>query len=130
MPIKIAYDISNLGADFNRYDAKHGINRVVDEVLRELCNRDDVEITAVALDGTDLLNDNIKALLYLENRKPPLNCEFNYTFYPGPRLTKAYKAVFQATESGTLSLRYLRAALYRMAHHRRVTSAKPVFDRN
>src|ERR1044072_9917639 len=130
MPIKVAYDISNLGAYFNRYDAMHGINRVVDEVLNEICNRDELEITVVALDGADLLNDNIKALLYLENKKPPLNCEFNYTFYAGPGVTRAYKAVFQATESGTLSLRYLRAALYRMAHHRRVTSAKPVFDRN
>ncbi len=130
MPIKVAYDISNLGAYFNRYDAMHGINRVVDEVLNEICNRDDLKITAVALDGDDLLNDNIKALLYLENKKPPLNCEFNYTFYAGPGLTRAYKAVFQATESGALSLRYLRAALYRMAHYRRVSSAQPVFDRN
>jgi len=59
MPIKVAYDISNLGAYFNRYDAKHGINRVVEEVLDELCNRDDLEVTAVALDAIDLLNDNI-----------------------------------------------------------------------
>ena len=130
MPIKIAYDISNLGAYFNRYDAMHGINRVVDEVLNEICNRDELEITAVALDGADLLNDNIKALLYLENKKPPLNCKFDYTFYAGPGLTRAYKAVFQATESGAQSLRYLRAALYRMAHYHRVEFAKPVFDRN
>lgn len=114
----------------------HGINRVVDEVLNEICNRDDLEITAVALDGADLLNDNMKALLFLENKKPPLNCEFNYTFYAGPGLTRAYKAVFQATESTAhdqlraLPLRYLRAALYRMAHHRRVAFARQVFDRN
>jgi glycosyltransferase involved in cell wall biosynthesis len=141
MPIKIAYDISNLGVYFNRYDAMHGINRVVDEVLTQICKRDDLEITAVALDGTDLLNDNIKALLYLENRKPPLNCEFNYTFYAGPGLTKAYKKVFLATESKALdrsplhrpralSLRYLRAVLYRMAHYHRVEFPKRVFDRN
>ena len=139
MPIKIAYDISNLAAYFNRYDAMHGINRVVDEVLNQLCNREDLEITAVALDGIDQLNDNIKALLYLENRKPPLNCGFNYTLYPGPGLTKAYKAVLRATESPArvpspfdrpraISLRYLRATLYRMAHYRRQASPARVFD--
>jgi len=134
MPIKVAYDIANLGAYFNRHDAMHGINRVVDEVLNEICKRDDLEVTAVALDGADPLNDNIKALLFLESKKPPLKCEFNYTFYAGPGLTRVYKAVFQATESGAvdqlraLSLRYIRAALYRMAHYRRVSFAKPVFD--
>jgi glycosyltransferase involved in cell wall biosynthesis len=141
MRIKVAYDISNLGVYFNRYDAKHGINRVVDEVLNELCNRDDLELTAVALNGTDILNDNIKALLYLENRKPPLNCQFNYTFYAGPRLTSAYKAVFQATEMAgpdgsvfqrprTAFLRYLRSVLYRLAHYHRVECPNRVFDSN
>jgi glycosyltransferase involved in cell wall biosynthesis len=134
-PIKVAYDISNLASDFGRPDAKSGINRVVDEVLDEICKRDDLEITAVALDVINQLNDNIKALLYVENRQPPLNCEFNYSFYAGPRLTSAYKAVFMATESAAvnrfraLSLRYLRATLYRMAHYHRVVSSEQVFDR-
>jgi len=142
MPIKVAYDISNLGAYYNRYDAKHGINRVVEEVLDELCNRDDLEVTAVALDAIDLLNDNIKALLYLENRKPPLNCEFEQTFNVGPALTRAYKTVFRATESAvldrqlllhrpiTLSLRCLRAALYRIAHGYRAVFPGQEFDRS
>jgi glycosyltransferase involved in cell wall biosynthesis len=139
--VKVAYDISNLGNCFNRSDAKHGINRVVDEVLNEICNLEDLEVTAVALDGADLLNDNIKALLYLENREPPMNCDFNYTFYAGPSLTKAYKAAFQATESKkpgrflsprtrALFLRYLRAVLYRMAHYYSVSFPKRVFDPN
>ena len=142
MPIKVAYDISNLGAYFNRFDAKHGINRVVEEVLNELCNHDDLEVTAVALDAIDRLNHNIKALLYLENRKPPLNCEFENTFYAGPALTRAYKAAFRATESlalepqlsfhgpRALSLRCVRAILYRMAHSYRSVFPKREFDRN
>ena len=136
MPIKIAYDISNLAAYFNRYDAMHGINRVVDEVLNEICNREDLHVTAVALDGADLLNDNIKALLYLENKKPPLNCEFNNSFNAGQGLTRAYKAVFRATESialdrpRALSLRYVRAALYRLAHYHQTVFPKEVFDPN
>jgi glycosyltransferase involved in cell wall biosynthesis len=139
IPIKVAYDISNLGAYFDRYDAMHGINRVVDEVLNEICNRDDLEITAVALDGEDPIVDCIKASLYLENRKPPVNCKFNYTFHVGPALTKTYRAVFRATQSApldrlpfhsprALSLRLLRAALYRMAYQYRVVSPKRVFD--
>ena len=139
MPIKIAYDISNLGAYFDRHDAKHGINRVVDEVLDEICSRDDLEVTAVALEGDDPIVDGIKASLYLENRKPPVNCGFNYTYYAGHGLTRAYKAVFRASQSTALnrlplhslralSLRYVRAALDRKVRQPRVTSSKQVFD--
>ena len=137
MPIKVAYDISNLAADFGRSDAQTGINRVVDEVLDEICKRDDLEIAAVALNGDDPLHDDIKALLYLENKKPPINCEFNYTFPVGPALTNAYRAVFPVAQSRSpeplllhlpraLYRRSLRSALNRMAHYR-AGRAKRVF---
>ena len=137
MPIKVAYDISNLGADFGRPDAANGINRVVDEVLDEICKRDDLELTAVALHGGDPLNDSLRALLYLENKKPPLNCDFNYTLRVPPGLTSVYKTVFHVEQSRAperplfqspraLYLRGLRSALYRV--HRRVGSPKRVFD--
>ena len=137
MPIKIAYDISHLGVYFDRYDAQHGIYRVVDEVLNELCKRDDLAITAVALDGADPLHDSIRSLRYLENRKPPLNCGFNYAFHVSPGLRNVYKAAFGAERWRTperklfhspraLFLRCVRAALYR-AHHR-FGSQRRVFD--
>lgn len=140
MPIKIAYDISNLAAEFGRPDAQTGINRVVDEVLDEICKRDDLEATAVALTDPYSFNDSIKALLYLENRKPPVNCGFNFAFYIAPGLTRAYKPVFLATESAVndglqihplraLFLRGLRSALHRTAYYQRVVFPKPAFDR-
>ena len=137
MSIKIAYDISNLGVYFGRYDAKHGINRVVDELLNELSHRDELEVTAVALEGDDPFVDSIKASLYLDTRKPSINCGFNYTFYSGPVLTKAYKTVLRASQTpdGVVSrslraalLRRLLAALYKIANRHRVESAKRVFD--
>lgn len=128
MPIRVAYDISHLGVYFDRYDAQNGIYRVVDEVLNEICNFNDLEITTVALDGPDPLHDSVRALRYLETKRPPLNCEFNYTFHVPPGLTNVYKAAFGAAQSTDRSfyLRYLRAALFR-AHHR-FGSPKQVFD--
>src|SRR5215207_9580870 len=96
MPIKVAYDISTLGADYGRPDAVTGINRVVSEVLDEISQRDDLEVSAVALYGDDPLDDCTKAALYLNTWKPAINCEVAYTYYPGPGLTTAYQAVFRA----------------------------------
>ncbi len=138
MPLKVAYDISNLASDFGRHDAKTGINRVVHEVLDEICKRDDLEITAVALYGTDPLYDTVSASLYLANTEPPLNCDFDYTFRVSPGLTEAYKAVFRAVQltppermpvhsPRALYLRCLRSALYRLVNYR-VVSLKRVFD--
>ena len=140
MTIKVAYDISNLAADYGRSDAVTGINRVVSEVLEELSNRDDLAMTAVALDGDDPLDDCTKAALYLEHRKPAVNCGFEYTFDPGRRLTTTYKAVLQATRQAkfdlvpmnqprTLALRYARSALHRLAYYHRVVSPKAILQR-
>jgi glycosyltransferase involved in cell wall biosynthesis len=140
MRINVAYDISNLAADYGRSDAITGINRVVNEMLEELSKRDDLAMTAVALEGDDPLDDCTKAALYLEHRKPAVACAFEYTFDPGRRLTTAYKAVLQATRAAafdlvpmnqprTLALRYARSALHRLAYYRRVVSPKPVLHR-
>lgn len=138
MPIKVAYDISNLAAYFDRYDAVHGINRVVDEVLNELCKREDLELTAVALEGDDPVVDSVKASLFLDNKQPRVDCGFDYTFHAGAGLTTTYKTVYRATQStvgGPLpfsspqafALRCFRAALQRMVRYG-VVSTKRVFD--
>ena len=140
MPIKVAYDISNLAADYGRPDAITGINRVVSEVLDELSTRPDLSLTAVALAGDDPLDDCTRASLYLDNKKPAINCDVAYTFDPGQRLTTAYKAVVRAMEAtptehsslhrpGMQSRRVFRAALHRLAHYHRVVFPKGVFDR-
>ena len=140
MPIKVAYDISTLGADYGRPDAVTGINRVVSEVLDEISKRDDLEVSAVALHGDDPLDDCTKAALYLNTWKPAINCEVAYTYYPGPGLTTAYQAVFRAMHATAVdpsqsrrpravSLRYLRSALHRLAHYQRPLFPKRVVDR-
>jgi glycosyltransferase involved in cell wall biosynthesis len=138
MPLKIAYDISNLADYFDRPDAMHGINRVVDEVLSELGRHDDLEITAVALGGDDPIVNSIKASLYVDNKQPPINCGFDHTFHAGAGLTTAYKHIYRATQStvgGPLpfsspqafALRCFRAALQRLVRYGVVTT-KRVFE--
>ena len=138
MPLKIAYDISNLADYFDRYDAMHGINRVVDEVLSELCRHGDLRMTAVALEGDDPIANSIKASLFVDNKQRPLNCDFDHTFQTGAGLTTAYKKIYRATQStvgGPLpfgsplafAMRCFRAALQRLVRYGVVTT-KRVFD--
>lgn len=138
MTIKVAADISILGSRFDGPDPRHGIYNVIEEVLIEVCRRDDIEMTAVGLCGSDPLADSIKALLYLEHKQPPLACAFDRTFRVRPGLTTFYAAVFHTTLSGTLNrlpaysarrigLRCAGAFLYRMSYYR-VLPARRVFD--
>lgn len=137
--IKVAADISILGDRFDRFDPKHGIYNVIEEVLTEICKRDDIEVTAVGLCGDDPVAASIKALLYLEHKKPPLSCAFSSTFRVRPGLTTLYNTVFRATLSGALDrmpsrsarrafLRSVRALLYRMSYYYRVLPPDRVFD--
>jgi glycosyltransferase involved in cell wall biosynthesis len=135
----VAFDISVLGAYFDRFDSKHGIARVVEEVLIEICKRNNIEMTAVGLCGDDPLADSIKALLYLEHKKPALSCGFSYTFRVSPGLTKLYTTIFRTTlagaldrmpprSTGSISLRAIRSLLYRMVYKYRVVQLHRVFD--
>lgn len=139
MPIKVAYDISTLAAGYGRSDAVTGINRVVSHLLEEMSQRDDLQFTGVALYGNDPLDDCTRASLYLDHRKPAVNCGFDDTFFPGPLFTAAYKTVIRArlsmppngTEADRLrafSLRYSRAALRRLAYYHRRVFPRNVFD--
>jgi glycosyltransferase involved in cell wall biosynthesis len=138
MTLQVAYDISNLAADFGRPDAMCGINRVVIELLEKICQLDDLNVSAVALEGDDPLDDSTRAALFLEDSA--LNCGVEYMFYPGPVVSRNYKAIFRATESTprdslslrrprALSQRYLRSALHRLAHYRRLAFPKTIFER-
>ena len=139
MPIKVAYDISIFARDFGRTNAVTGIHRVVSELMDEMSHRADLTMTAVALCGDDPLDDCTKVSLFLDNRKPSANCEFEYTYYPGRHLADAYKSVLQAVQAEgpdtsrwrrppTLT-RYLRSALHRLAHYHRLVFPTALFDR-
>ena len=137
MPIKVAYDISNLGAYFDRHDTMHGINRVTEELLIELCDREELDITAVSLSGTDPLMNSINSSRYLES-KGLLRCGFDHTFRVRPGLTSLYTTVFESTIAGpdngvrshsapVMCLRYLRAILYRMVYSYGFVNPERVF---
>ncbi len=130
--IKVATDISVLSSRFSATDPRHGIYNVVEHLVREICERHDIDLTVVGLCGEDdPLTASVKASLYLEHQNPPLACSFQRTFKISPGLTSLYNAVFHATFSGALDrmppgsprrafLRGLRATLYRMAYLYRV----------
>jgi glycosyltransferase involved in cell wall biosynthesis len=140
MPIKVAYDISNLAENWGRADALTGINRVVIEVLDEIGKRRDVDMTAVVVGGGDPLDECTKGSLYLNDRTPAINCGFEYMFYPGWALTSVYSAVFRTIQSpapkpsssrrvGKRGLHYVRRVLHKMATVHRMVFPLRVFER-
>ena len=139
MGVRVACDISVLGTNFDRFDSKHGIYRVIEEVLTELCRRGDLEMTGVSLCGDDPLTDSVRALLYFESKEPAIPCSFSPTFRSRWGLTKFYNSIFHATLAGkldrlpSLSARaiYLRCAqslIYRLVCIYRFDKLCPVFD--
>ena len=134
--LKVATDISILGERFDGLDPSHGVFNVTEQLLRRLCQRDDLEITAVGLYGQDPLASSIKSLLYLEH-SPALACSFQNTFSVDLGLTKLYARVFHASLSGEFDrmpaarrafLRSARAVLYRLAYQYRGVSVRRTFD--
>lgn len=53
--IRVAYDISFLGRFFDRTDERSGVFRVIEELLTALSERQEVDLTALALCGEDHL---------------------------------------------------------------------------
>jgi glycosyltransferase involved in cell wall biosynthesis len=137
--VKVAFDITVLGDRFSSADPRHGIYNVVEHLVKELCERDDVDMTALGLCGDDPLSSALKASLYLEHQNPQLACSFQNTFKMTPGLASLYTAVFRATLAGALDkmspssprralLRALRSMLYRMAYLYRLFPPQHIFD--
>jgi glycosyltransferase involved in cell wall biosynthesis len=125
--IRVAYDISFLGKFFDRSDEQSGVFRVVEELLTALSQREDVDLTAIALCGDDPLVDSVNSLLYLERRANKVNCNFRHSFRSRLRLERLYTNVFRAFASGEANnlssyslraiwLRRMRGLLYRLAY--------------
>jgi glycosyltransferase involved in cell wall biosynthesis len=99
MQIRVAYDLSYLATFFERFDHKTGVFRVVEEVLYELCKRQDLEVTGMALCGRFEQEENpfldaAQSFLYLEDRKDVLDCKFDPSFKNRFGLSKSYWAAF------------------------------------
>src|SRR4030095_14444134 len=137
--LKVATDISILGNRFDTLDPRHGIYNVIEELLTELCSRDDIELTAVGLCGENALVDSMKAFLYLESQTPQLRCSFRHTFKSSRPLATLYTTVFRTMLRGGLdglpatkrvSLRFMRGLLHRMVYKYRVLNPRRFFDQN
>jgi glycosyltransferase involved in cell wall biosynthesis len=68
-PIRVAHDISFLGTFFRHRTAQSGVYRVVEQLLIALCRRDDLELTAVAICGEDLIGDVSAAWQYFAGKE-------------------------------------------------------------
>jgi glycosyltransferase involved in cell wall biosynthesis len=67
-PIKAAYDISFLGSFFRYSEVQTGVYRVVEQLLMALCAREDLELSAVAICGEDLIGDVAAAWQYFAGK--------------------------------------------------------------
>ena len=76
MKIRVAYDISFLATFVNYPEGQSGVHRTVEELLFELCRRDDVEVTAVTACGADPLTDVVNSSLYVARHGGELACRF------------------------------------------------------
>ncbi|MBC8032318.1 MAG: glycosyltransferase family 4 protein [Pyrinomonadaceae bacterium] len=72
--IRVAYDVSFLAGFFNHQDGQSGVYRTVEELLLELCKRDDIELRAVAASGEDPLLDVTNSALYIARQA---GCQFD-----------------------------------------------------
>lgn len=76
VPVRVAYDISFLGLCFENPSGQSGVYRTVEELLRELCRRSDIELTAVAASGDNPLVDVTNSSRYVA-RHDKLACRFD-----------------------------------------------------
>jgi glycosyltransferase involved in cell wall biosynthesis len=139
MKIRVAYDISVLGTYFSRVDSKHGVVRVIEELLFELLKRDDIDLTAIGLCGDDPLLSSVNSYVYtssLQGREP---FEFRHSFKSRLGLERLYQSSFSdclTQELGqpasgswrSFSARRVRGMLYRLYYIHGIDRLYPVFD--
>lgn len=139
MKIRVAYDISALASHFNRFDSKHGVSRVSEELLWELSKRDELELTAVGLCGEDLLFDSVRSQLYVDSLEGRVRCDFRASFKSRLGLGRLYQHVFASCMAEELGMsarrplgsffgRGMRGLLYRASHNFGIDRLEPAFD--
>lgn len=88
--MKVAYDISILGAGYLNSKARTGIFRVVESLFLEVAAKPNVELIAIALNQKSTLWDEISANLYLENLNPEFKKYFHSCYYSRLNLDNIY----------------------------------------
>ncbi len=134
MKIRVAYDISFLGTFVDFPEGQSGVHRTVEELLFELCRRDDVEVTAVSACGDDPLSDVINSSRYVERRRDSLACRFEPSLAGNFGLSGVYLRAFgggggAASEGATRSRYHERARDLATRFVRRLDRPRLSFDR-
>jgi glycosyltransferase involved in cell wall biosynthesis len=108
LKIRVAYDISFLATFFNKPAEQSGVFRAVEQLLFELCKRDDLELIATAACGRNPLFDVVKAARYLSDNKAKIACQFDQVLQGHFGLSQFYLRNFggSAKDTGSESLRY------------------------
>ncbi|MBA2749942.1 MAG: glycosyltransferase family 4 protein [Tatlockia sp.] len=88
--MKVAYDISILGAGYLNPKARTGIFRVVESLFLEIAMQSNVELRVIALNKKSNLWDEISANLYLDNFNFELKQYFDSCYYSKLSLNNVY----------------------------------------
>ena len=110
--IKVAYDISLLGAGYISNQSRTGIFRVVEENVLVLIQRNSILVKPVSLNEEATIWDDISSFLYCKNEKPLLLSDFQMTHSSQFNLVGIYTALinFQkaliSSSTSRKSLRY------------------------
>jgi glycosyltransferase involved in cell wall biosynthesis len=67
MNIRVAYDITSLGSEVRNPDPRSGISRVAEEVMLELMQREEIDLTALGICGADRVLDPLDCAAYLHS---------------------------------------------------------------
>ncbi len=88
--MKVAYDISILGAGYLNPKARTGIFRVVESLFLEIATQSNVELIAIALNQKSTIWDEISANLYLDNTIPEFRQYFDSLYQSKLNLNDIY----------------------------------------
>lgn len=111
--VKVAYDVSLLGAGYISHQSRTGIFRVLEEVLLELNRRSDVSVHSVALNKETTLWDDISSFMYFRDEQPNLLSAFNRTYYSRLHIDSVYSKLVNIQKRLIDSAKSRRAIRYK-----------------
>ena len=88
--IRVAYDISLLGNGYVSNQSRTGIFRVVEEVLRELNKRPNIQLHSLSLNKESTIWEEVSSFLYCKNEQSSLLSGFETNHYSRLNILKLY----------------------------------------
>ena len=113
--IRVAYDISLLGAGHVNYQSRTGIFRVVEEILSELNQRDECCVRPISLNKESTIWDDVSSFLYLQEVSPGLLTKFDETYHSAMKLRGLYLFLVNIQRNLTRSTNSRKSLRYKIA---------------